>query len=181
MTRFEVHTCADEAMFQRLLALNDGFLARAAKMSAEEWTARFRRCPEAFHCVLRLGGNQDEMAGYFVLLPVNEWCRDALREGTIAAGSQIQLSNLVQQGETPAAVYLSVVCASGPRAQKAAIDGVIAALRRLYSREVRLLFARAATATGARMLERLSGTRFEADGRIHTIDMADYDLIAAPR
>ena len=180
MTSFEVRPCADEAMFRRLLELNDGFLVRAAKMSAEEWTARFRRCPEAFHCVLR-HGSVDELSGYFVLLPVNETCRDALRAGTIAAGSQIQLSDLVRPGETIAAVYLSVVCANGPRAQKAAIDGVIAALRVLYARGVRLLFARAATATGARMLERLSGTTFEADGRIHTIDMAEYDLIAAPR
>lgn len=128
---FEVLPCADEAMFQRLLELNDGFLVRAAKMSAEEWTARFRRCPEAFHCVLRRGESVDELSGYFVLLPVNETCRDALRGGTIAAGSQIQLSDLVRSGETIAAVYLSVVCASGPRAQKAAIDGVIDALRRL--------------------------------------------------
>ena len=179
---FEVRPCADEVMFERLLDLNDGFLARAANMSVEEWTARFRRCPAAFHCVLRRGEIDDELAGYFILLPVNEKCCEALRRGTIAAGCQIRLPDLAQPGEAIAALYLSVVCACGPRAQKAAIDGVIAALRRLYTSEnVRHLFARAATATGARMLERLSGTRFEADGRIHAIDLSEYDLIAAPR
>lgn len=179
---FQIGPCRDEAAFERLLDLGDGFLARAAGMSAAELKARFRRCPGAFHCVLRSAEIDDKLVGYFVLLPVNEQCREALRNGAIAAGRQIQLSDLAEPGEKIAAVYLSVVCAIGPRAQSAAIEGVIATLRELYSSDhVRHLFARAATAAGARMLERLSGTTFEADGRIHAIDMAGYALIAASR
>jgi hypothetical protein len=164
-------------MLERLLALNDGFLMRAADMSEEALRARFRRCARAFHCVMR----SSELVGYFVLLPVNDACAEALRGGLITAGRQIELSHLAEPGDKVAAMYLSVVCAIGPRAQRAAIEGVIAALRRLYATEgVRWLFARAATTTGARMLGRLSGTAFEADGRIHAIDIGRYELITAP-
>jgi O-acetyl-ADP-ribose deacetylase len=178
VARFRIAPCTDEAMFERLLALKDGFLVHAANMGAEELRARYRRCPSAFHCVMR----GDDLVGYFILLPVNETCCDALRSGAIAAGRQIQLSDLAASGDEVAALYLSVVCAIGPRAQSAAIEGVIATLRELYrSENVRQLFARAATATGARMLERLSGSGFEADGRIHSIDLGAYDLITAPQ
>ena len=164
-------------MLERLLALNDGFVIRAASMSAEELKARFQRCPTAFYCVLR----GSELAGFFILLSVNEECAEGLRGGRITAGRQIQLSDLVVPGGKIAAVYLSVVCAVGARAQRAAIEGVITTLRRLHSTEgVRWLFARAATATGARMLGRLSGTPFEADGRIHSIDIGLYEIITAP-
>jgi hypothetical protein len=165
-------------MLELLLGLNDGFVIRAASMSAEELRARFHRCPTAFHCVLRVS----ELVGFFILLPVNEECSEALRGGRITTGRQIQLSDLVEPGGQIAAMYLSVVCAVGPRAQRAAIEGVIATLRRLHATEgVRWLFARAATETGARMLARLSGTPFEADGRIHSIDISRYEIITAPR
>ena len=180
-SQFHVERCADEAMFDRLLALGDDFLVRTASMGAEELRARFRRCPDAFHCVLRRTETHDGLVGYFILLPINEKCRDAVHRGLIMAGRDIQLSDLAESGNDTAAMYLSVVCAIGPRAQSAAIEGVIATLREIYSRmNVRQLFARAATETGARMLERLSRTRFEADGRIHSIDMAEYELITAP-
>lgn len=182
MTReFHIAPCSDEAMLGRLLALNDGFLMRAADMSADALTARFRRCASAFHCVLQSSGSGPELAGYFVLLPVNAACVEALRGGLITAGRQIELSHLSEPGKTAAAMYLSVVCAIGPRARRAAVEGVIGVLRIIYwSEGVRWLFARAATATGARMLERLSGTTFEADGRIHAIDMSGYDVITSP-
>jgi hypothetical protein len=179
---FHIGPCPDDATFERLLDLRDGFLARATEMSAVDLQARFRRCPSAFHCVLRRADTGDQLVGYFVLLPVNEKCREALRTGAIASGRQIQPSDLAGPGDKIAALYLSVVCAIGPRAQRAAIEGVIATMRELYSSEnVRHLFARAATANGARMLERLSGTTFEADGRIHAIDLGAYALIAASR
>jgi hypothetical protein len=171
----------DEAMLERLLALNDGFLMRAAEMSAEALRARFQRCSRAFHCVLRSSETDPELVGYFVLLPVNDACAEKLRGGLITAGRQIELSHLAEPGDNIAAMYLSVVCAIGPRAQRAAIEGVIATLRQLYATEgIQWLFARAATATGARMLARLSGTAFEADGRIHAIDLGRYDVITAP-
>lgn len=176
--KFQIAPCHDEPMLERLLTLNDGFVTRAASMSAEELKARFQRCPTAFHCVLRGA----ELVGFFILLPVNDECSEALRSGRITAGRQVHLSDLVGPGGKIGAVYLSVVCAVGPRAQRAAIEGVIATLRRLHSTEgVRWLFARAATETGARMLARLSGTPFEADGRIHAIDISRYEIITAPR
>lgn len=167
-------------MLERLFALNDGFLMRAADMNAEALRARFRRCARAFHCVLRSSEDALDLVGYFVLLPVNDACAEALRAGLITAGRQIEISYLAEPGDKVAAMYLSVVCAIGPRAQRAAIEGVIATLRTVYSTEgVRWLFARAATTTGARMLGRLSGTPFEADGRIHAIDIGRYDVITA--
>ena len=178
--QLHIAPCMDDVMVERLLALNDGFLMRAADMSAEALRARFRRCARAFHCVMRGSGTDPELVGYFVLLPVNDACAEKLRGGLITAGRQIELSDLAEPGAKVAAMYLSVVCAIGPRAQRAAIEGVIATLRRLYATEdVRWLFARAATATGARMLARLSGTPFEADGRIHAIDLNGYDVITA--
>src|SRR5437763_10682235 len=89
--QFQIAPCQDEAMLERLLTLNDGFVIRAASMSAEELKARFQRCPTAFHCVLR----GSELAGFFILLPVNEECSEALRSGRITAGRQIELSDLV--------------------------------------------------------------------------------------
>jgi hypothetical protein len=178
--QFHIAPCPDEGMLERLLALNDGFLMCAANMSAQELRARFQRCAMAFYCVVRGSEADAELVGYFVLLPVNDACAEKLRGGLITAGRQIELSDLAEPGAKVAAMYLSVVCAIGPRAQRAAIEGVIATLRRLYATEdVRWLFARAATATGARMLARLSGTPFEADGRIHAIDLNGYDVITA--
>lgn len=178
----DIKPCADEAMLERVLQLKDGFLARATKMSEQALKDRFRRCPSAFHCVVRVAPTgEDELVGYFILLPLNRNCCEALRAGTIRSGREIQLLDLAGSGEEMEGVYLSVVCAIGPRAQGAAINGVVATLRELHGRKnVRYLFVRAATAAGAQMLKRLSNTTFDADGRIHSIDMAVYDLITAP-
>jgi hypothetical protein len=148
-------------------------------MSEQALRDRFRRCPSAFHCVLRAAATgEDELVGYFILLPLNHNCCEALRAGTIKSGREIQLLDLAGSGEEMQGVYLSVVCAIGPRAQSAAIKGIVATLRELHARKnVRSLFVRASTEAGAQMLERLSNTAFEADGRIHSIDLARYDLI----
>jgi len=37
---FQIGLCQDEAMLERLIALNDGFVIRAANMTAEELKAR---------------------------------------------------------------------------------------------------------------------------------------------
>ena len=131
-------------MLEGLLTLNDGFVVRAASMSAEELKARFQRCPTAFHCVLR----GSELVGFFILLPVNEECSVGLRSGRVTAGRQIQLSDLVEPGGQIAAMYLSVVCAIGPRAQRAAIEGVIATLRRLQRARAHAATPRAKSTRG---------------------------------
>jgi hypothetical protein len=167
-------------MLQRLFDLGDRFLAQAANMSAEAVRARFQRCRSAFQCVLSTSETTDdeELVGYFILLPVNEKCCEALRSGTIRTGRDIQVFDLAVPGDRIGGIYLSVVFGSGPRAQSVAIEGVLAKLREVYSTQnVRHLFARAATAAGARMLERLTSTTFQPDGRIHTIDMARYEHI----
>jgi hypothetical protein len=116
------------------------------------------------------------LVGYFIILPVNSECSAALHEGSIKSGREIQLSDLAVSDEDIAALYLSVVCAIGARAQTAAINGVVATLRELRAtRSVRYLFVRAATQAGARMLARFSKTAFKADGVIHAIDMSAYD------
>jgi hypothetical protein len=178
---FDIRACGDEATLERVLQLVDGFLMRATKMSDEALRDRLRRCPGAFHCVLRAApAGQDELVGYFILLPLNRNCCEALGAGTIRSGREIQLLDLAGPSEEIQGLYLSVVCAIGPRAQSAAIKGIFATLRELHARKnVRYLFVRAATEAGARMLERLSNTTFEADGRIHSIDMAGYDFITA--
>lgn len=169
-------------MLEQVLALRDAFLVRAANMGEEAVKTRFRYCPSAFHCVFRRAAGNPELVGYFILLPLNRNACRELRDGTITSGREIQVSGLANTDDVIAGLYLSVVCAVGPRAQSAAIDGVVAALRERYFADgVRDLFVRAATGAGAQMLERLSGTKFEADGRIHVIDMGRYDLITAQR
>ena len=158
-------------MLERLLEFQDRFLARAANIDDELVRARFQHHPDAFQCVLR----DDQLKGYFILLHLNRAGLESVRSGKITAGRDIQLSDL---GEPVVATYLSVVCAAGPRAQHAAVTGVIDALRHLYvTKNVQYLVVRAATSAGAQMLKRLSGNRFEADGRIHVIDMSNYRLI----
>jgi hypothetical protein len=179
----ETVQCADEVMLGRVLDLNDGFLLRAANMTEDAVRMRFDRCPTAFRCLVTRGeAGADCLAGYFILLPLNEGCCEALGAGMIKTGRDIQPLDLAAAGERIAGVYLSVVCAIGHAAQAAAIFGVIEALRDLYSsKDVRVLYARAATKAGAHMLARLSGTEFEADGRIHAIEMSQYPLITSPR
>jgi hypothetical protein len=164
-------------MLEQVLALNDRFLSRTTEMTEDALRARFRRCPDAFHCVLRAAADGElQLVGYFIVLPVNGDCCAALRAGTIKSGREIQLFDLTVPQEDVAAVYLSVVCAIGARAQTAAINGVVATLRELRAtRNVRYLFVRAATAAGAQMLERFSRKSFKPDGVIHAIDMEAYD------
>ncbi|HEX7421614.1 MAG TPA: hypothetical protein VF505_17110, partial [Thermoanaerobaculia bacterium] len=153
--RFEITTCTAEAMFEQVLALNDRFLSLTTLMDEEALRARFRRCPDAFHCLHRVASSGTrQLAGYFIVLPVNQGCSAALHAGTIKSGREIQLSDLAGADEGVAAVYLSVVCAVGARAQTAAIHGVVATLRELHAtKNARYLFVRAATEAGARMLE----------------------------
>ena len=174
--RFDVRDCPDEEALARLFRFSDQFLARVAKIDEERVLARFRQCPTAFRCIFCEG----KLAGYFILLPLNDSGLKRIRSGAITAGRQIQLRELAGAGEPTAGLYLSAVCASGARAQHAAIHGVVAALRDSYSREnVRYFFVRAETEAGAHMLERISGTPFRADGRIHAFDLSEYDLITA--
>jgi hypothetical protein len=177
----ELIQCRDEEMLGRLFRFYGLFLERAAHITYAIAVARFRRCPSSFQCLVRRGTEpQEDLAGYFVLLPLLGGCVEAIDGGVIRSGREIELEHLASGDDPFAAVYLSVVCAVGRRAQSAVIRDVIATLRRLHaSRGISRLYVRAATAAGARILTRLSATPFEADGRIHAIDLGDYPLISA--
>ncbi|MCU1245876.1 MAG: hypothetical protein JWN02_1786 [Acidobacteria bacterium] len=177
----ELIHCPDEEILGRLFRFYDVFLERAAHISYDTALERFRRCPSAFYCVIRRGAGPDrELAGYFVLLPLLSQCAEAIARGAIRSGREIEPHHLACGDDLFHAVYLSVVCAVGRRAQSGVIRGVIVTLRRLhFTRGVSRLYVRAATAAGARVLTRLSATPFEADGRIHSIDLGDYPLMSS--
>src|SRR5689334_19293097 len=173
--------CADDAMLEEVLRFEDRFLARAASITDDEVRRRFRRCPTAFHCILNTANDTPELCGYFILLPLTSTCAAAIRQGIVTTGRQIGLSDLVPQQEAAEAVYLSVACAVGIRSRAALIGAGIDAIRHLYEhRGTRALFARAATAEGARMLTRLTRERFTADGVIHEIDLSRYETLTVP-
>jgi hypothetical protein len=176
----ELIQCPDEEMLGRLFQFYDVFLERAAHISYDIALERFRRCPSAFHCLVRRGTEPEgELTGYFILLPLLEPCADAIAHGIIRSGREIEPKHLAGDDDRVDAVYLSVVCAVGRRAQSAVIRAVVVTLRRLHTtRGVSRLYVRAATAAGARVLARLSATPFEADGRIHSINLGDYPLMA---
>src|SRR5262249_33995872 len=138
---------------------------------------RYRLCPHAFQCIVSGGA----LLGYFVLLPLNEPCAQAIRRGEVTSGREITGAYLAPRDANVSALYLSVVCAVNARARITAIDGVIPALRAYYHQHgVRHLFVRAATTAGSRMLERLIGMPFEPDGRIHEVNLSDHEAITSP-
>jgi hypothetical protein len=155
-----------------MLHFHGDFLPSIARMDAALVVARFRQCPQSFYCVVDAALR---LHGYFIVLPINADAVAALRAGRIAAGRHIDETHLACSGSAAAAVYLSVVCATGARAQAAAVRGAIDVVRRFHRvNGARFLFARAATIAGARMLQRLTNRTFLPDGRIHEIELADY-------
>lgn len=168
--------CPDEQTLAEILRFNGDFLIAASNMTAEAVRERFQRCPTAFQCVR----HDSALHGYFVLLPLTPPCVEAIRAGRIEGSRQISASDIAADGESVDGVYLSVVCARGPRAQAAAVAAIIARLREFNRvQAVRSMFVRAATGPGARLLQRLTGIEFAADGRIHEIDLTGYPAITA--
>ena len=168
-------------MLGELLQFNNGFLSSIAGLHPDVVVARFRQCPQSFYCVIDSSVPAHRLHGYFIVLPINSDAVTAIRAGRIAAGRDIDETHLACGENAPAAgVYLSVVCAAGPRAQAAAVHGVIDVLRRFHRvNGARFLFARAATVAGARILQRLTNRTFLPDGRIHEIELAEYPLMTS--
>jgi len=173
---FHVVTCPDEDTLQEILHFNGDFLTAASSMTEEAVVSRFRRCHSAFQCIV----HDSALRGFFILLPVTSECVDEIRAGRIQTGRQISLEHIVTSMNRVEGVYLSVVCARGPRAQAATVAAVIARLRDFCrSHHLRYIFVRATTGPGARSLQRLTGMDFAADGRIHEIDLTRYPAITA--
>lgn len=178
--RFRLEQCSDERMFRDVMNLSDSFLSAATRMTEGELMERYRQCPEAFICIVKNDGGEAALRGYFALLPLNDAGTHAIQSGKVSCGREITAEYLASRGVQISAVYLSVVCALNARARAAAIHGIIAKLRTWFHQYgVRHLFVRAATPPGARMLERLTGTSFSADGLIHDVDLAAYARITS--
>jgi hypothetical protein len=174
--QFDLKQCADEAMLLDVIGFHDSFLPTATHMTSSELLDRYRHCPQAFTCVL----SNDDLRGYFVLLPLNETGAGAIRSRSVASGQEIRSSYLATSGSAVTALYLSVVCAVTPSARLAAISGVVHALRTYYHQHnVRHLFVRAATTAGSRILQRLIRTSFRPDGVIHEVDLSTYTAITS--
>jgi hypothetical protein len=173
---FDLKQCSDEAMFLDVLAFHNSFLPAATHMTPSDLLERYRSCPQAFTCLL----TNDDLRGYFVLLPLNETGAGAIRNRSVSSGQEIGTSYLATSGSAVTAVYLSVVCAVTPSARVAAISGVVHALRTYYHQHnVRHLFVRAATTAGSRILQRLIRTSFHPDGVIHEVDLSTYTAITS--
>jgi hypothetical protein len=178
--RFRVEQCSDERMFRDVMNLSDCFLSTATHMTEAELMERYRRCPEAFICIVKNHGGEASLRGYFALLPLNEAGTRAIQSGKVSCGREITAEYLASRGVQVTSVYLSVVCALNARARAAAIHGIIAKLRAWFHEyDVRHLFVRAATPPGARMLQRLTGTSFSPDGLIHNVELAGYSRITS--
>jgi hypothetical protein len=178
---FDLKQCPDDAMLREVIDFSDGFLGAATRMTDGEIAERYRCCPRAFTCVLRNDGARDALHGYFVLLPLNETGTEAIRRGSVSTGREITGACLAPSDTEVTALYLSVVCATHPRARAAAIRGVVTALRTYHRQHhVRRLFVRAATNSGSRILQRLVRTSFSPDGLIHEVDLSTYGTITSP-
>ncbi len=178
--------CPDAATFRLVVRFNDGFLGRTAGISDAEALERFQSCPDAYHCVVdgrdaQKGEKPVPIHGYFVLLPLTMDCVGRLRAGSISSSQQIRTRDLARAG-TAAGAYLSVVCANGPFARVAVIEGCIDAVAELYrTTGMQYLFGRAATEEGARILTRVIGQVFKADRIIREVDLSAYDGILRSR
>ena len=174
-----VTPCASEEMLREIAAFHDSFLLRATEMSEAAIVERFRARPDAFQCLFSsVDGAAPRLDGYFIVMPLRSTAVAALRSGEITSGRQIEPRHLARRGERFDSIYLSVVCACGARAQDAAIRAVVQRFRELQrSDDVRYVFVRAATPTGARILARLSGSPFLPDGRIRILDLTAYALM----
>jgi hypothetical protein len=179
--RFSLEQCSDERMFRDVMNLYDCFLSTATHMTDAELTERYRRCPEAFICIVKNDAGETALRGYFALLPLNEAGAHAIQSGSVSSGREITSEYLASGGSPVRAVYLSVVCALNARARAAAIHGIVEKLRAWFHEyDVRHLFVRAATPSGAQMLQRLTGTPFSPDGLIHDVDLSAYGRITSP-
>jgi hypothetical protein len=171
-----VIACPDEVMLRRVVELRNRFLPTATHMDEAEIAARYRRNAKAFTCILW----DDVLAGYFILLPLNDGGAAAIRGGKISSGREIVSAYVARSEDEARAVYLSVVCAVTARARATVIIAITRELQRWYHEAgVRHLFVRAGSVMGARMLRRLTGKAVEADGVIHEIDLSAYEVITS--
>jgi hypothetical protein len=165
-----VFASPDERTVRELYHLNDGFFGRVAEMSEEDVVRRYRICPHAFNVVVR-----ERIEGYFVLLPLTGSAAESIVRGEICAGRQLDAVHLAAGWESAEAMYISVVCAIGPRAQVRTVTALVERICSIHAtnRSVSQAFIRAGTVAGLRALERYAKRKCAADSTIERFLLDD--------
>jgi hypothetical protein len=165
-----VFASPDERTVRELYHLNDDFFGRVTGMSEDDVVQRHRICPHAFNVVMR-----ERIEGYFVLLPLTGAAADSIVRGEIRAGRQLDAVHLTGDWESAAAMYISVVCAIGPRAQVMTVNALVDRIRTIHAthRNVMQAFIRAGTVAGLRALERYAKRKCAADATIERFMLDD--------
>jgi hypothetical protein len=158
-----VFASPDERTVRELYHLNGDFFGRVAGMSEDDVVRRHRICPHAFNVVMR-----ERIEGYFVLLPLTGDAAESIVRGEIRAGRQLDAVHFTADWKSAEAMYISVVCGVGPRAQVMTVNALVDRIRTIHAtnRGVTQAFIRAGTVAGLRALERYAKRKCAADATI---------------
>jgi hypothetical protein len=112
---------------------------------------------EVFWLISRVksGGakKQEQLSGYFCILPLNKRGRQLLEENQID-GSSMTTDYLAPRHTRPRAVYIGAIAASDRKARAHGLEAIQRYMTKPKFEEVRRLYAKAATDDGLRLLRK---------------------------
>lgn len=169
-----------EVKFREVLALGHGFYQQSTSMTEYQLWERFRHCPSSLTAVMAVNKTtgDEELAGYYVLLPLKKGATDALQNGSIQVGKNIRVDDICQGFNNFSSLYISAVYGIDKHAQVATTSWLLTDVLDYKDRRAHLqfVFVRPTTAEGRAIFEAIADRRVDKLGNIQALDLESDNL-----
>ncbi|HEY7912654.1 MAG TPA: hypothetical protein VIG62_12145 [Blastocatellia bacterium] len=169
--------CASETL-GRLCALDDHILERVANLDERLLVERHRANSQIIKLIRKRAQSSDEMAGFYILYPINRECEEFIESGVILRSRQITTDHICKDFKEAASLYLSMVYGKSRQAQGYLIYLLYRDMRRIIraNNKVKAIYVRPVTEAGFQVVERHAFKRFREGSGIYRRIVLPEDL-----
>jgi hypothetical protein len=160
--------CAADTL-GHLCALDDHILERVANVDQRLLLERHTANSHIIKLVRKRSQSNDELAGFYILYPINRECEELIERGGVLRSRQIATDHICKEFKEAASLYLSMVYGKSRQAQGYLIYLLYRDMRRIIraNNQVKAIYVRPVTDAGLQVVERHAFKRFREGSGIY--------------
>jgi hypothetical protein len=149
--------------------LDNRILERVANVDERLLLERHNTNNQIIKLVRKRSQSGDELAGFYILYPINRECEELIESGAILRSRQITSDHICKEFKEAASLYLSMVYGKSRQAQGYLIYLLYRDMRRIIraNNKVRAIYVRPVTEAGFQVVERHAFKRFREGSGIY--------------
>ena len=166
--RFADQYC-DRESIRQLCAFDDRILERIAEVGEQVLLERHATNGQIIKLIRKRLASSGEMAGFYILYPINKECEHQIEQGFITKSRQISTEQICEETTDAAALYISMVYGVDRQVQAYLIYLLYRDIKQIVAarRRIRSLYVRPVTAAGLRAIEKHNFRRLREDSGIY--------------